>query len=404
MAKSKTNWPGIYPLRNKAGEITSHIVDLGLVDVAGSDKPKRIRYFYKTLQEAETKAEQVRIARKNEGVSAIAFPTAHRIDYEQAANLLQPHGVSLLQAARFYVAHLQTIQQKVSVADVVAELLTIKEKDGRSDRYLRDLRFRLNRFAQAEPFVGRPIHEITTAEIDDWLRSLNGSPVNRKNYRRLVSVLFNFALKPQRKYILQNPVKDVEVPTIKPTKPGILTLVEVRALLAVATPEFLPAIALGLFAGLRPEAEIWRLKWEDINLDEHLIDVQHSKNVASHRYVKIEDNLAQWLAPYAKNRGPVCLSDEPYFRRMRETRERAALKLEANNLPTDNLRDWPSDVLRHCYASYHCGAFKDSRRTSEEMGHSGDLDVFNYHYRSRVKPVDALAFWEVVPEESKPKH
>ena len=124
----------------------------------------------------------------------------------------------------------------------------------------------------------------------------------------------------------------MEIPTVKPTKPGILSIAEVRALLAAATPEFLPAIVLGLFAGLRPESEVWRLRWEDINLEERLIDVAHSKNTAGHRYVKIEEALAQWLLPYSTNCGPICLKDEPYFRRMRETRERAIQKLETQGL------------------------------------------------------------------------
>ena len=151
-------------------------------------------------------------------------------------------------------------------------------------------------------------------------------------------------------------------------------------------------------AGLRPESEIWRLQWEHINLDERLIDVENSKNAASHRYVKIEDNLAEWLKPYVgKNSGLICLADEPYFRRMRETRERAIAILEKDNIAADKLRNWPNDCLRHCYASYHCAQFGDSRRTSQEMGHSGELTVFNYHYRNRVKPVDAQAFWKLAP-------
>src|SRR5262249_48470477 len=274
-------------------------------------------------------------------------------------------------------------------------LLAIKEQDGRALRYLRDLRVRLNRFAGSEPFKSRSIHEIDSVEIDAWLRALAGGSVNRKNYRRLLSVLFSFALK--RKYVLKNPVKDVEIPTVKPTKPGILTVPEVCALLNAATPEFLPAIVLGLFAGLRPESEIWRLKWEDINLGERLIDVTHSKNTAGHRFVKIEDNLSQWLRPYSANHGPICLQDEPYFRRMRETRERAITKLEPLALFAGNLRAWSNDCLRHCFASYHCTQFGDSRRTSQEMGHSGDLTVFNYHYRNRVKPADAQAYWQLVP-------
>jgi integrase len=395
MARRTVDWPRIHPHRTVEGEITSYCVDLGLQKVSGSDRPKRIRYFYKTLTEAQTKAAQLRIARKNEGVAAVALPASHRVDFEQAAALLYPQGVTLLTAAIFYMNHLQMINEKVSVQKVVDEFLAIKEQDGRAHRYLRDLHFRLNRFAKAEPFIDRGIHEIAASEIDAWLRSLGGGAVNRKNNRRVLSVLFSFAIK--RKYAIKNPVKDVEIPTVKPTKPGILTLAEVEALLEAATPEFLPAIALGLFAGLRPESEIWRLSWEEINFDERLIDVAHSKNIAGHRYVKIEDNLTQWLLPYSENHGPICLQDEPYFRRLRETRERAIQKLEAQGLFAGNLQTWPNDCLRHCYASYHCTYFGDSRRTSQEMGHSGDLTWFNYHYRNRVKPPDALAFWKLAP-------
>jgi integrase/recombinase XerD len=393
--RKKRNWPGVYPNKNSQGQIVSYVVDLGLQNIPGEDKPKRVRFFHKTLQEAQTKAEQMRIARKNEGLSAISLPTVDRLDYERARQILSPLGMTLSQAAEFCRKHLQVIKQKASVDVVVAELLAIKEKDGRSLRYLRDLRVRLNRFAGSEIFKSRLIHDIEANEIDDWLRALAGGSVNRRNYRRLLSVLFSFALK--RNYLLKNPVKDVEIPTVKPTKPGILSVAEAGALLEAATPEFLPAIALGLFAGLRPESEIWRLSWENINLEEGLIDVAHSKNTAGHRFVKIEPNLASWLAPYSRNSGPICLVDEPYFRRVRETRGRAIASLEAKGLPAGNLQVWPNDCLRHCYASYHCTQFGDSRKTSQEMGHSGDLTVFNYHYRNRVKPSDAQAYWQLVP-------
>lgn len=88
--RKKRNWPGIYSNKNKAGLPVGYIVDLGLQSIAGNEKPKRIRFFYKTLREAQTKAEQIRIARKNEGLSAITLPTLDRIDYERARQILSP--------------------------------------------------------------------------------------------------------------------------------------------------------------------------------------------------------------------------------------------------------------------------------------------------------------------------
>jgi integrase len=49
--------------------------------------------------------------------------------------------------------------------------------------------------------------------------------------------------------------------------------------------------ALGLFAGLRPESEIWRLAWSNFDFEDREIDVQKSKNVASHRFARIPDDL-----------------------------------------------------------------------------------------------------------------
>jgi len=80
-------------------------------------------------------------------------------------------------------------------------------------------------------------------------------------------------------------------------------LPEAEALLRATGTDFVPAIAIGLSAGLRPEAELWHLDWQSVNLADKLIDVTKSKNSISHRFVKISDNLVAWLASYAKKRG-----------------------------------------------------------------------------------------------------
>ena len=43
-------------------------------------------------------------------------------------------------------------------------------------------------------FAGRPIHEITTPELDRWVRSLNVSGTTRNSYKRVLGVLFGLAL------------------------------------------------------------------------------------------------------------------------------------------------------------------------------------------------------------------
>lgn len=87
---------------------------------------------------------------------------------------------------------------------------------------------------------------------------------------------------------------------------GIFSPSEMRRLLAVAKPEIVPFLAIGAFAGLRT-AEITRLDWSKVNLAKRFIEVTaQSAKTASRRIVPMADNLAAWLAPYAKTDGPVC--------------------------------------------------------------------------------------------------
>ena len=72
------------------------------------------------------------------------------------------------------------------------ELVAAKKADGASQRHLDDLRSRLTIFAKK--FDGQMVATITSAQIDDWLRSLNVSPVTRNHYRRLIILAFNFAV------------------------------------------------------------------------------------------------------------------------------------------------------------------------------------------------------------------
>ena len=44
----------------------------------------------------------------------------------------------------------------------------------------------------------------------------------------------------------------------------------------------------------------------------------------------------------------------------------------------------------------HVAAFKNAGETAQEMGHA-DLKMLFKHYRERVRPAEALAFWEIRP-------
>jgi integrase len=172
--------------------------------------------------------------------------------------LLGPYGISLRECATFYVRHAATATSEKTIQQIVDELLAVKKAAGVSARYLKDLRIRLNVFART--FGSKSAIDVSARMVDDWIIQLPHSGTTRNNYRRLLDVLFSFAV--DRKYVLQVPISKQSKSAVKRGKPGILTVEECARLLSACDDEILPAVALGMFGGLRPESEIWRFGLE----------------------------------------------------------------------------------------------------------------------------------------------
>jgi hypothetical protein len=100
--------------------------------------------------------------------------------------------VTLSTVAEFYKIHAGLIQTKKTVRQVADELLEAKAQDALSARHRKNLRLQLKEgFATDEHFASRPISEITTGELEAWLRALNVSPTTRNNYRTAIGGLFS---------------------------------------------------------------------------------------------------------------------------------------------------------------------------------------------------------------------
>jgi hypothetical protein len=79
--------------------------------------------------------------------------------------------------------------------------------------------------------------------------------------------------------------------------------------------------------------------------------------------VDISDNLAEWLAPYRQEQGPVYFGHYDFDK----VRKKATV-------------EWASDIMRHSYGSYHLAHHEDAAKTSLQMGHIRADVLFN-HYR-----------------------
>jgi integrase len=340
---------------------------------------KRKRSFFETKEQAESFAAQKNIDRLNSGLDGEKITSKLRDMALECAERLSEHGKTLKDATDFLIAHLQATKKSCTAEQLVRELLAAKEADGVSRRHLNDIRSRLSVFA--EKFDGQMVATITSAQLDDWLRSLHVLPVTRNHYRQLLLLAFNFAVR--RNYATDNPAEKTAKAKGRKSDIGILTVHQAARLLESATPDVLPYLAIGLFAGLR-RAELERLAWSEIDFESGLIEVtaQNSKT-AQRRLVTMQPNLREWLMPVRKHGGNVTPSN--CFRQSFEQARVAA-----------GIAEWPDNALRHSFASYHLSHFKNAASTALELGHHDSRITFA-HYRELVKPKEGERYWSIRP-------
>ena len=373
--KRAKQWPPIYRAPQRSGQV-SYQVDLGIVE------GRRKRLTFPTKVEAETYAEQARVDRANEGVAAFKLPMDIRLDAAKANQILAPHNVTILEAAKHYEEHVLAYKTAPPVRKIVQEYINETISRNRRPDTIRDLRHRLNTFA--DYFGDFRLSEITLDELKEWLGRDEWEPRTRINFKTKISQLYGFALR--HGWVDSNLTERIISPTVDEKPVEIYSVDEAQRLLTKAQ-EFdcVPYIAVGFFAGIRL-TEMKRLTGRSINFDEKAIkvDAQAAKK-RSQRFVDMQPALLDWLAPFrqALESGAPLVTDK--FGKTKQFFLQAA-----------GIERWPYNGLRHSFGSYHFAMFKDDGDTSKQMGNS--VEMVHKHYKALVTKSEAEKFWALRPK------
>ena len=380
---------------------------------------QRVRKTFADLGLATTEAETVANKLSTGELNVLTLTSGDRLSYVRAIEALKPTGVPLEMAAMQFAAAHKILEggsvvdaarysakknpiwlPKKPVPDVVSEMIDAKTADGMSKYYTSDLKWRLGRFA--EKFPGA-ISLVTSADIGDFLRGLKGlanagekaMPVtgrSRNNFRRAIGTLINFAV--SRGYLVKGTVEieDVAQAREENGEIEIFRPEEMAAVLKIADKRLIPFLAIGAFAGLR-HAELQRLDWAEVRMDDGFIEVKANKaKTASRRLVPIQDNLKRWLEPYRKASGHIC----DYVNTSNQIDKLAVIvdaKLKEKD-PTAAFA-WKRNALRHSFISYRVAAIQNVAQVALEAGNSPQM-IFR-HYRELVRPADAVKWFAIMP-------
>lgn len=298
---------------------------------------------------------------------------AQYADAQRAVSLLPP-GATLEDAARALARTRGRASPRLS--DAIARFLAARGPSVRPAT-LQGYRSVLFRFLRAQVPEDPRLCDVEPERIEKFVARAKGA--TRNSLLLSLGPLFSFGI--SKGWLDRNPV--ARVPKARRIEPplGILSPDEARRILdraRIDAPNIVPYLAVGLFAGVRPN-ELARLSRMNFTPDYIRLDGSVTKTGAA-RTVPIRENLKAWLAAF------------PWPARPPRDPRDALARVRARA----GVRVWPHDAMRHSFATYAYEQSKDAARIAAEMGHRG-TDVFFKHYRALASPGDGERYFGLYP-------
>jgi integrase len=356
------------------------VVSLGRKYTGG----RRQRRYFRQRKEAKVFIAQSKEARHKLGCEAFVLPMSLRAEALVCSQRLKLLNATLTQAVEFFIRNVPQVESGKSVDELKEEFLKSRMAMNCRPRTLVQYESYLRVICTDFGKVG--VAKLLRQDIEDWLQESEWSPRTRKNYLVTLTTILSFAM--AKGYRAENPAAGIDRPILDDRPVGILTVEQVRGLLRAAVkfdPKMLPALAIGLFAGLR-RSEIFALDWLEIDCEHRTIEVKGIKaKTRQRRLVSVTDNLVAWLNPHRKTSGPICpeRNIDIFSERLRKLAVAAAIT------------PWPHNAMRHSFGSYFLGKTKDENLSASEMGNSPEVII--KHYRAVVRDTAVAEYWALSP-------
>jgi len=240
--------------------------------------------------------------------------------------------------------------------------------------------------------------QISTLDADHWQQWLpkwrKQGDYSARSFNHLRTFLVSlYSLPSAAKVFPQNPIKLIPAAKQKKKEVALSSNDQTKALLYRAydeDPDLAPWFAIAFFAGLRPDSELAKLTWEDINFEEKWIRIGFGNKTDTKRFVDLSDTLIAWLTPFKEDSGTFLLKNH--------RKRKLAI--------TDGIMSWVRDITRHTYGS---NLEAQARAEGEDakakvltnMGHNV-AQTFDQHYRNARTAKQAAEFWSIRPPKRKP--
>lgn len=372
-----------------------------------SDTGKRRQYFYRTQQLALAAAAEFKELKEHFGIQTRAISPSLAEQASAAAALLEPYGITVLEAASRVVEIEKAKIASTTVEDALAAYILAREE--LSKKQQQAIRHMANHLTAA--FGGRIIYTITGPEIQKHIGNHTKGPSAFNAKVRLHRAFWRWCANPSRGWCRTKELDCIESRKEDPNPIRTLTAAQAETLLDTAEtylPDCVIPTAIALFTGMR-QAEIRRLDPQDITEDGISVEASKDKKNNFRRFIQMPENFEIWLKAYPVT-DYVCPPN--YYRKQKALRRLAGFRVcsdyvipnvlepPMNAHQDENAMEWPHNAFRHTAASVAVALKKPMSDLIFEHGHSGGEDTIKRHYLGKMTKKEAAKIWSLAPKKS----
>ncbi len=362
---------------------------------------KRERHFYRTQKEALAAAKLLKQSAVEFGHKSQAIKPSLAEDATAAAAVLNPLGVSLLEAARIVAEIRAKETASCLLSDAVAAWLS--DCEGLRPKTQQGYKHTAGRLKSA--LGNRLLASLTAEDLQTALIPIGTPATAAAGQIRTGKAFWRWCA--EKGWCDAESFKAVKLPksTVEKGEIEILSPAEIEILLITAEehfPQSVASFALQLFAGIRVE-EITRMEAKHITEDG--IDLPGSvTKKGRRRHITPSTTLAAWLAKYPFRPCPNWRETSAAVRRLAGWDVVSVILNERvkvgtmEELPEPTLGRWPQNALRHSHASYAVASGVPLESLLFEFGHAGNPTLLRQHYVGRASKKQALEFFAIMPE------
>ena len=307
----------------------------------------------------------------------VAKLVSHYLSLESRA---RAKGVTLDAALAFVESHYRNETKAVTILNAYNEFVATRGDGSRATKAYYESMLKL----LLKPDPNKWVHAFTVSDIELVLRGYK-NPNSKRTIRGAIATFFRWAVR--HHHCMENPCDRLDKQQRDMSQIAALSLEESKRLLYAAMQmqdgASAAAIAIGLFAGLRP-SEIRDLKSEEILKDKIRVSGGKLRRQLK-RSTPMPPVLAEWLKEFPFKGLPAGWSGK--LKRLKKATK---------------AKKWVPDIIRHTSITFQTERDKNESLTAFHCGTS--VQMMNRHYRDSIDDEKTVAeFWNLTPPKLRAK-